>query len=226
MFGFDAQAELPRASPRYAEAYPRLNFTQAQTQIGKGKSVCLFMRGTGVVGSCQFLGCERHGNRPVRSTYCTFAPTWNQHQEVSIEVKFWLIERQVGVNYTREYARCPGCGGTKTVLAYSRKEWKCRQCHDLLHRTHLIDPRVRLAEKIGVIEAKIASGRPKGMHNATFERMQRELKKLQRMWAKTLGEGRKVASLEHNKVVEAHWMTPDEAKAKGMGWVLKGYESL
>ena len=218
----DSERSLPspRGAPKFSEAYPRLNFIHAQAAIAKGKTVCLFERGTGLVGSFEFLGYERSAPMLVMKSLCNFAPTLNQDLEMAAEYNFLLEKRPIGVAHEREYARCQRCGAAKAVLIYARKAWACGTCHGLLNRSTLLDPDVRLAEKVAALEARLSGGRPKGMHNATFQTQRKLLQELQRKLARHSRGAEKVASVEHNRVVVSRWLTPAEARSEDLGWTI------
>lgn len=53
--------------------------------------------------------------------------------------------------------------------------WRCRKCHGLVNRTSLIRHNARLTEKVDRLEAEVGSGRPRGMHNPTYQRLKAQL---------------------------------------------------
>jgi hypothetical protein len=62
-----------------------------------------------------------------------------------------------------------------TKLYYRAEEWKCHTCSNLVYASQRMVRRSRLVKKQEKLSNRIGKGRPKGMHQDTYERLLREL---------------------------------------------------
>ena len=205
----------PKVRPRYAEAYPRLDVGDAQRAYAAGRPVCIQSRiGRGVVAVGQITAHLRSGAPwPLLQAVFWFLADYHQWMESAVECTFRLQAREPALRHLGAYVICDECQSARAVLVYADKRWACRQCHGLRMRSQVIDPGVRLQEKILELEAVVRRGRPKGMHNRTFAAQMAELKSLK---AQRSGSGMVVAA-EHDKVVSAKWVTIDDPEFRDLG---------
>lgn len=207
----DPDPLLPLENPRFAEAYPRIDFLKGQRAIAEGRTICVFeRRGKARLGQFSF-GSYEADEPHERGLMHGLVHIWpDQHlRGREFDVAFRIRSNPIGVNHIRDYALCESCEKRKTVLVYV-KDWKCRQCHGLLTRSQLIDPRLRLYEEIGDLEKRVAKGRPKGMHQATYEAKLEELQVLNRRVAQMPRNTAKVVAAEHDRIVTSRWVNVTE----------------
>jgi ribosomal protein L37AE/L43A len=72
---------------------------------------------------------------------------------------------------------CPRCERRCRHLVYTW-HWRCDKCSGLLYRKQAVGSKVTAWEKRAELERLVGAGRPKGMHNATFAKLARELEQL------------------------------------------------
>ncbi len=204
---FDPDPLIPRERPGYAEAYPRLDFIKAQKAIQEGRTICIFERqGRGRIGQFEFGSYE--SDEPYQIGLMNGqVRIWPDYHLLgsSVEVAFRLRPAPIGVDHHRNYVLCPSCERRKTVLVY-KKAWKCKDCHGLLMRSQLIDPRARLKEKIAKLEDKVVKGRPKGMHNTTYQNKLELLREFKAREARIPIDYSKVVSRDHDRIVTSRWV--------------------
>jgi ribosomal protein L37AE/L43A len=95
---------------------------------------------------------------------------------------------------------CPDCKAHRRQLIFG-KRWQCTACAGYPYRTQAVGSKVAAWEKRVALERGLRRGRPKGMHNATYQAKLRELAELQRR----LGGRRVSASAEHQLLLRATW---------------------
>jgi hypothetical protein len=106
----------------------------------------------------------------------------------------------------RWYFSCPVCKERKKILVFGRS-WACAHCHGLHSRSQLVGTNVRRQERRFELMRLLSHGRPKGMHQAKYQRLCGERDKLLRERG---AESLVCASAAHNRIVTADWMTPAE----------------
>jgi len=208
---FDPDPLIPRERPRFAEAYPRLDFIKAQRAIEEGRTICVFERpGRGRIGQFEFGSYESDEPYQIGLMHGLVRIGPDYHLSGTfVEVAFRIRPAPIGVNHHRNYVLCPSCENRKTVLVYETV-WKCKDCHGLLMRSQLIDPHARLQEKIIDLEDKLAKGRPKGMHNATYQDKLEVLSQLKAREAPMPFDYSKVVSRDHDRIVTSRWVSMAE----------------
>lgn len=198
----------PLEEPRFAEAYPRIDFIRAQSAIAEGRTICVFERiHRGRLGQFSF-GSYEEDEPHERGQMVGHTMIWPDiHlRGLEFDTAFRIRPSPIGGNHFREFVLCASCEKRRTVLVYV-KDWKCRQCHGLLMRSQLIDRKLRLYEYIGDLEKRVAKGRPKGMHQATYEAQLEELRDLNRRVAQMPRSTAKVVAVEHDRIVTSRWVS-------------------
>ncbi|MDP3674444.1 MAG: hypothetical protein Q8R44_05040 [Novosphingobium sp.] len=207
---FDPNPLIPRKRLGYAEAYPRLDFIKAQKAIEDGRTFCVFERdGRDRVGQFEFVRYEDDDPHWRGLMHGQFKIWPDAPHIMTLEVAFRIRPSSIGVDHARDYALCPSCDKLKGVLVFVA-DWKCQGCHGLLMRSQLIDPEVRLSEKITELRSKIAGGRPKGMHHSTYRKQLDHIFELEKRAAQMCVDRYKMASVEHNRVVSSRWVSIHE----------------
>ena len=72
--------------------------------------------------------------------------------------------------------QCPGCSHSRRYL-YFDGLWLCHVCHGLQYASQRMGPARLIAQEMEVT-AKVAAGRPKGMHTKTYRALQAKSLKL------------------------------------------------
>ena len=207
----DPDPLLPLENPRFAEAYPRIDFLKGQRAIAEGRTICVFERfHRGRVGQFSFGSYEADEphEKGLMLGHTMIWPDYHLRGR-DFDAAFRIRSSLIGVDHFREYVLCASCEKRKTVLVYV-KDWKCRQCHGLSMRSQLIDPRLRMYEKITDLEKKVAKGRPKGMHQATYEAKLEELQELNRRVAQLPRDTAREVAVEHDRIVTSRWVNVTE----------------
>jgi hypothetical protein len=152
---------------RYCEAFCRLPVSALYRSHDLGNGELVWRDSTGgVIGSAKVM------SRSGGLMHVAFAINPSGAVEAYAgEVAVDFVFRDAGMHRREVYAICPGCRGTVKQLIGKDHRWLCRSCHGLVNRSSLIRHNARLTEKVEQLEAKVGRGRPKGMHNATYERL-------------------------------------------------------
>ena len=87
--------------------------------------------------------------------------------------RLWLTETPCNYGSTRQWFTCPVRGERVAVLFLRAGRFACRQCQRIAYASQSDDPIGRAWRKQAKIEAKLGPNwtRPKGMHEATRERL-------------------------------------------------------
>ena len=87
--------------------------------------------------------------------------------------RVWLTETPCNYGGTRQWFTCPVRGERVAVLFLRAGRFACRQCQRIAYASQSEDPMGRAWRKQAKIEAKLGPNwtRPKGMHEATRERL-------------------------------------------------------
>lgn len=152
---------------RYCEAFCRLPVSALYRphDLGNGELVWRDSTG-GVIGSAKVM------SRSGGLMHIAFAINPSGAVEAYAgEVAVDFVFRDAGMHRREVYAICPRCRGTVKQLIAKDHRWLCRSCHGLVNRSSLIRHNARLTETVEQLEAEVGRGRPKGMHNATYERL-------------------------------------------------------
>lgn len=133
------------------------------------------------------------------------------------EIGVEIVLKDAGLRRREAYALCPGCRRPVKQLIAKEHGWKCRTCHGLVNRSSLLRDNARLTEKVERLEGKIGGGRPKGMHNATYERLVAQLAEhRERLGPRALrADGRFGHVVTHHIIGHIEKKVPTRAQCKG-----------
>ncbi|MFN4018688.1 MAG: hypothetical protein ACK4JB_25355 [Reyranella sp.] len=149
----------------HLEALPAIDANELQT-IEVGETADCFWSGPrGVVGgngtiygvSPGRLGLEYELSRAM-------PPPLHVYYNDSIEIS--LVKDVRPEKPTQWWLECPDCSRSRRSL-YFDGLWLCRVCHGLQYASQRMGPARLIAQEMKVT-AKIAAGRPKGMHQRTY----------------------------------------------------------
>jgi ribosomal protein L37AE/L43A len=188
------------SAPQYREAYPKFDVIQAQAATERQPSVCVFLLNKMIIGQ---LIVADSGRSSVTIAYTVGGRhvVWGEG-EATLDKKF----TKNMVHMDRVTISCPLCTSDKYSLYFSGS-WACARCHQLMFRSQLADPRALLWERHDRLEAKVKAGRPKGMHNRTYQQLLDEFSAIRQQLA---GKARSWAADDHCVEVESVW-TPVSA---------------
>lgn len=159
---------------RYCEAYCRLPVAALYQAFDAGHGTLVWRDATGsVIGSGQVV--SRFDN-VMRVSFEHRAS--GAVEAYAGEIGFGLVLKQAGLLRREAYGLCPECRRPVKHLIAREHMWKCTRCHGLVNRSSLIRDNSRLTEKVERLAARISGGRPKGMHNATYNRLVAQLAEL------------------------------------------------
>lgn len=100
-----------------------------------------------------------------------------------IECPIPLIETPCHYGGTRLWFACPCCGRRCAVVYFGGRVYACRKCLNVAYASQSEDQTNRLWRKQRKIERKLSGGagewnrwqKPKGMHQATFDRLREQV---------------------------------------------------
>lgn len=201
--------EAALSPPLYREGYPFFDVVKAEAECIRGRDVCTFKRGRGAIGFCTVAGCEAESV----TLLCEFS--WKHHRHPRGEVVLPMRRHQRGIHQQRPVLLCPSCQAEKTKLFFKTPSWACGECHGLLFRSQLLDPRVKAWERFDELSSQIAEGRPRRMRHHTFAQLKKERADLKK---RLRGLQRAEASREHSLIIEALWRTREETAQDLLLW--------
>lgn len=124
--------------------------------------------------------------------------------EVNYKIFMWSYEDQVWLQYlwqgqqaeqtvhlertacffggTRPWFLCPGCRHRVAALYLHAGTFRCRLCHDLRYECQSEDAISRTWRSQTKVERSLGQARmrPKGMHKATYERLRKDVNRVER----------------------------------------------
>jgi hypothetical protein len=113
-----------------------------------------------------------------------------------------------GVGGKRAWFVCPACKDSVSKLYYRGEAWKCHSCSNLVYASQRMRKRSRLTKKQEWLSNFVGRGRPKGMHQKTYERHVRELHDLTSD-VKALG-GQLSPNVIVSRKINLEWLLEDE----------------
>ncbi len=181
--------------PRFREAYPSLNIVNAKAALGRGKPVCDFVDHQGVTRGVARL--------EITNELCTVEWNFNfpQTGHRSGRRDLAIARANNGFGEHRLMVLCPGCRDKK-VTVFFREDWACATCLGLLFRSQLVDPAVRKWAEFDKIKERVGYGRPKGMHNKTYNSLKTKHDKIQKQ---LYDQERANASIKYVHVINNNW---------------------
>jgi hypothetical protein len=187
--------------PRYQEAFPRLAIPELMKAFREGKRLCQFWDERGrMLGDAWIEGVTDHAvylDYEIAGQYIT-------RGDGLLSVRTATAPNRYGG--IRSFL-CDGCGGRKRVLVFDGC-WLCRLCHHLGFRKQFLTPSVIGHESLAALRHKIGRGRPKGMRNSTFARLDARLGELDSRYGDRAPH---FASEDHSYLVETRWLKLDES---------------
>ena len=190
--------------PGYLEAYPRLNLFDAKLSRRNGGVVPMPIVRYRVSGrmpaGCIYISA-RTQNHLVIEYWFPSLPYCQGKERTTMK----LVDGPNGVDSGRQYLECESCGKPHSGLVFDGA-WACQKCLGLRYRSQCIGTKVRQAEELDQIEARLGQSRPKHMHQAKYDR-DRERAALLRQH---LGFRRQTVSDEYADVVVAEWLSLDQ----------------
>ena len=159
----------------HAEAYPALNVRAAHKQVLLGHNHVLWMDQRGRV----------HGQGFATLDGSVLDLSW--HLRSFLEDDGQVHKRELKLEAVDEPGRvvdmltkCPDCKEKMRVLVLMDGIWACHSCQGLVRRSTLIGEVARKSEKLVKLREELAGGRPKGMHNTTYNARLADLRELER----------------------------------------------
>ena len=192
---------------RYREAKPRFDVVKAKAAFDRGQTVCRYFDERDILGgeasvlywADSALGLEYSGS-------CFEQPAAPEGWAGRTDFSTVVAAKKNNSGKARVYVECPDCRKPIGILIYKGR-WACGDCLKLGYRSQFVPPDVFASEKLAALQKKIGPGRPPGMRQANFRRAQNDLEVLK----KSVGTFPSVASVVHQRVIRATWLTPEEA---------------
>ena len=195
-------------TPRYREAYPKLDVLQGSVAHRRGRDICAYRNESGrPLGVVQFVPQDDLAAAVLKTQlhgpYLTF---WVG--SATIELLKSTNEPQ-GI---RRAAACPACGGRVQTLFYVTS-WACAACHKLLYRRQLVDRLTLAAEDLVEAEERLSKRRARGEHQRKFaERQAADQATVERLRPLVSAPWQRVASVAHQPRVDGVWMSLTELR--------------
>jgi len=108
----------------------------------------------------------------------------------------------------------PGLRPHPKLSVFVAGHWKCRECHGIQYKSRRMGTHVRQLFRFRELEATIAEGRPKGMHQKTYRALQAKSERLRNLTAKN---GFPVPNTEVLNRCEFVWTRFDLDMSYGVG---------
>ena len=183
------------SEPIYSEAYPCFDVLQAKAALDREPSVCIFKLGRLEVGQ---LIVADVAESSLLIAFLIHGPYLGFYGgELALATKD--IVNPVAPN--RRLILCPNCSEPRSKIFFKR-HWACTKCHRIFRRSQVVDGRTQICEEHDRLALILKNGRPKGMHNRTYESKRRRVSELQTLIQK---HGRSYASDAHSHQVYSEW---------------------
>lgn len=188
-------------TPVHLEAYPQLNIFEVQRAWRRRAPLCqLTELPRKAVGQLLIIGLSP-SQLEVVYTGLHSIPVVTRAGAV-----FDLVPAPNGVDRSRVYLACPGCGNRKAAL-FLRGSWKCAGCHHLRYRDQVLDKLVRKWEQRRQLEALLKNGRPPRMRHQRYRQLLARFDELKRMPAHSEAH----ANARQSQLVARSWLRPSDA---------------
>ncbi len=175
--------------PRYSEAYPRISAVEARRECRRGRSHVLWRNRHGhAIGTAE-LQWESSNDLLIQPCITDHDYLCSNKDPIKVEVVWKGSTR----DNERPYLVCGKCARHCDLLVYDQADWLCKRCQNLKNRSECIDEVVRISEETVEIEQLIGAGRPRGMRQSVYDKMQKRRIELN---VRLGGRARRTASLE------------------------------
>ena len=162
----------------HAEALPSID-TRHLLDIGRDEIAhCLWRAPRRMMG-----GNGRFSWQSTTTIACAYELTRGLpgHEIFEDSIVLQLIHSRQKEDRKRWWLECPECSIARRFLYFVAGNWRCRQCHGLGYASQRMGASVRQTLRFRELEAKIANGRPKGMHQRKYLAIQAETERLRRL---------------------------------------------
>jgi hypothetical protein len=181
----------------HGEAFPQLDVRSARKHVLRARHVVLWRDQYSTVVGQGYATIEEdilrlHTQMRAFNGY----PVWVADNAFQCEV---VKNAEDAVDC---FTNCPDCDQRKRKLYLVDGEWLCRACHQLGYASSMMGERARKSARLAALDKEVARGRPKGMHEATFQRKREERAGL----LAELGDARLTPSTAYSDVVTALWL--------------------
>lgn len=190
------QVRSPRPPRNHVEAYPGLDVREARKHIARGRDEVLWRDQRGTVwgvGQASFDG-------GLLTLHSHFRPILggSMREEVD-QFACQIVDNDAGG--TDVFTACPACARRVRKVIMVDGSWACRSCQRLGYRSSMIGTLPRQSERLSELERRVGDGRPKGMHETTFQALRLELAELKAL----IGDVRSTSSTTYAEVITAYW---------------------
>lgn len=178
----------------FLEAHPRLKAAEVAGALLSGADTCIWRWPDGAPFARATVKIVQDGMLLVEGEY---GRVLDDNASV-------LVRVHQASNYSdkRRFSlfSCPRCSRScqHLVLTY---RWHCDRCSGLKYRSQSVGSKVAAWERLQKLKDEVGTGRPKGMHNATYARKRQELKELRRK----LRGPEAVAPIEYLHTLVGRW---------------------
>lgn len=194
---------LAARPPLHREAYPRLDIHAALSAYRSDQPVCVFIDQAG-----RRIGLLRIQPAADGQTLSVWGELGGQNVAVWNSVMtLLLVSSPTGIDPMRKLFRCPHCERATRSLVRTQ-HWACPGCDGLLHRSQLVHSSVRLMERLDKLNALIKHGRPKGMHQRTYDRYCKQTADIRQA---VKGQRVTMPCPDHSRRVTSHWLSEQQA---------------
>lgn len=196
-------ARMTPAVPRHREAFPRLDIHAALASFRLNRPICVFTDQAGrKIGVIRVRPTEDAACLTVWGELCgQNVVAWGGVMDLA------LTSSPTGIDPLRKLLLCPRCGRpARTISRFI--QWACPGCDGLLSRSQLVHSKVRLRERLEELDSLIKYGRPKGMHQRTYDRHRDQAADIR----KKLDRQRLTMPCpEHSRRVTSYWQSEQRA---------------
>lgn len=109
--------------------------------------------------------------------------------DTPIQQRVPILHSECHYGGTRPWFACPRCGTRVAILYSSARGFACRTCNQVAYSSQSEDAICRLRRKQGKLERRLDKNwkRPKGMHQATRDKLVRQIIELGGHWEMAMG---------------------------------------
>ncbi len=200
---------FPTRPPAYLEYYPRFDIVAALAARRRGSDVCEFRTQRQHWLAGQLIIAEYRSAQTITIDFCGGLPFPHIGGSSTAELRIDGDSQEEDPGGRSEALLCPTCNGRRFVLWYKCR-WGCARCHKLLHRSQVIDPLARRAERVERLEKQVKPGRPAGMRRASFAKLRAQLAELrddlEKRRAARGNDAPLDISADHQLILVARWL--------------------
>ncbi len=193
---------IPQPPRRHGESCPSIDFKDVGRRLDQPEFSCEWVAFDIINGGARTIGLGVFKAPDPKTLRAVIKWCDDPVMEDDPEIMDFVIEETYSrVGGARKWFTCPKGNHRVLKLFYWHDSWACRTCHDLVNASQRVDARVRATQTVLDL-GHLKAGRPRGMHEATYQSKLAKLKKAEELVTKG---GRRYPNITVAKRVGTEW---------------------